>query len=310
MKILVIGSSNMDMVIGVENIPVIGETIIGTSLQYLAGGKGANQAFACGKLGGDTTFLTAVGSDDFGAILRTNLENAGVDMSRVKISSAPTGTAVIHVNKNGNNCISVIAGANADCDLEYIHQNEDLVRMCDILLAQLEIPPDGVYHAIELASRLGKTVVLNPAPAPDSIPKRIYPMLSYITPNETELQKLTKMPVDTMDGVKVAAKALHAKGVRNVLVTLGGQGALLVNESGEQHFAPPDIPVVDTTAAGDTFNAAIAVALGEGLPIEKAIAFANLAGTITVSRSGAQVSVPSLVEVREFAASIGVQSPV
>lgn len=305
MKLLVIGSSNMDMVIDVEEIPIVGETVIGRSVQYLPGGKGANQAYACAMLGGHTTFLTALGRDDFGSILRGNLAKAGVDMQYTAASGLPTGTAVIYVNRRGNNCIVVVTGANDDCDTGYIQANIERLRECDLLLVQMEVPQSAVYYAVETAARLGKKVILNPAPAPDKLPDRIYPLLHYITPNETELQKLTGCPVDTLEEIQAAAGALLQKGAGNILVTLGAKGAMLVNRDGARHFMPPDIPVVDTTAAGDTFNAAIAVALCEGKSIEQAIEFANLAGTIAVSRRGAQASVPSREEIRDYAASLG-----
>lgn len=301
MEILVIGSSNMDMVIGVDDIPVIGETVMGKSIQYITGGKGANQAYACGALGGNITFLSAVGKDDFGFDLKANLSRANVCVDYIRNSERPTGMAVIYVNKKGDNCIVVIEGANRDCNLEYLRQNDHLIEQCDYLLVQLEIPLESVFYAIERAHSLGKTVILNPAPAPvNGIPEKVYAMVDYITPNETELRKLTGIPADSLSDIKKAGEVLLGKGVKNVIVTLGSQGAMVINSEMAKQFRPPDIKVVDTTAAGDVFNAAIAVSLTEKNSIEDAVMFANIASTISVSRKGAQSSIPSREEVERF----------
>jgi ribokinase len=298
------------MVIGVEDIPVTGETVTGKSVEYQAGGKGGNQACACSMLGGDTTFLSVVGNDDFGGMLRNSMERAGVKTAHINVCDRHTGTAVIYVNKSGNNCIVVVPGANALCDVSLIEENIALIEECTTMLVQLEVNLEGVYWAIERAAALKKRIILNPAPMPDAIPDRIFPLLDYITPNETELMKLTGILTDSPEAVEMAARSILKKGVKNVLVTMGGQGAMLLNSEGATRYAPPDVTVVDTTAAGDTFNGAIAVALEKGLSIGDAINFANLAGTVTVSRRGAQDSIPSLREVGEFAVSRGLRCPI
>jgi ribokinase len=307
-KILVIGSSNMDYVIKMPRMPVIGETVMGESIEKLPGGKGANQAYACGRLGGDAIFLSAVGDDELGRNIIANMDAVGVDASKIRImKDAPTGTAFIYVNAQGNNSIVVIAGANAGCDREYIQSQSALIHGSDIILAQMEIPSDGVYYAMSEARRLGKITVLNPAPAPDSIPDNIYRCLDFITPNETELHKLTGCPVDTMEDVEKACCVLLKKGVKNVLVTLGAKGAMFVSPGAAQLFEPPEIKAVDATAAGDTFSAAFAVELAGGSGCCEAIRFANLASAITVSRMGAQASIPSRKEVDIFKASMSKQ---
>lgn len=300
-KILVIGSTNLDFVIQMDALPEPGETLLCKSFERIPGGKGANQAYACGRLGGTPRFLSAVGKDGFGGSIVEGLERAGVDCSSVIFSEdESTGMAMICVDAAGNNSIVVVPGANRLCTKAYIQSLEPLLEEADIVLAQLEIPLDGVYYAMKRAHELGKITILNPAPAPEAIPEDVYPCLHYITPNETELQKLTGRRIATAEDAAAAAGLLLEKGVANVIVTLGGKGALLKNRETEKLYAPPEIPVVDTTAAGDTFNGAIAVKLAEGEEIEQAIPFANAAASLAVSQKGAQTSVPSRAEVDRF----------
>lgn len=302
-RILVVGSSNVDLVVHVPRMPAVGETIKSLSTDMLSGGKGANQAYACGKLGGNTAFLSVVGNDEHAEVLIGNLKTAGVDTGRMeKADGCLTGMALIYVNNQGDNSIVVIPGANERCDVDYLIRQDGAFAESDIVMLQMEIPPDSVYYAIRRAKELGKTVILNPAPAPDGIPEEIYRMLDFITPNETELQRLTGLPVDTEEKVITAAKALLSRGVSNVLVTLGAKGAMLLKKNTDKLFAVPRIKAVDTTAAGDTFNAAFAVRLAGGETFEEAVRFANLASSLAVSRPGAQASVPSLREVFEYTA--------
>ena len=300
-KILVIGSTNLDFVIQMDALPEPGETLLCRSFARVPGGKGANQAYACGRLGGTPRFLSAVGKDGFGTSIIEGLQRAGVDCSDVIFSETEdTGMAMICVNASGSNSIVVIPGANRSCTKTYIQSLKPLLEEADIVLAQMEIPLDGVYYAMKLAYERGKITILNPAPAPESIPEDIYPCLHYITPNETELQKLTGCRVATLEDAAEAAGILLKKGVANVIVTLGGKGALLDNREMETLYAAPQVPVVDTTAAGDTFNGALAVKLAEGAEIGQAIPFANAAAALAVSRKGAQTSVPSRAEVDRF----------
>lgn len=301
-KILVIGSSNLDYVIRVGEMPAVGETLLGKSLERIPGGKGANQACACGRLGGDTAFLSAVGTDGLGEVVLENLVAAGVDCSHVARCPGSTGMAVIYVNDAGNNSIVVVAGANAACDRDYLAKTWGLVEQADIVIAQMEIPHDAVAEVMRRAHGMGKVTILNPAPAPDSLPADLYPCLHYITPNETELQKLTGMPVDTAEDAGAAAAVLLERGVGQVVVTLGEKGALLKSRTREQLFPALPVQAVDTTAAGDTFNGAMAVRLAEGASIEEAIAFANAASALAVSRKGAQTSIPSRAETEALLA--------
>lgn len=297
-KILIIGSLNMDIVLGVDEMLKPGETVLGSSLNYFPGGKGANQACSAAKLGADVTMLGAVGKDNFGSELIESLANAGVNVGRIKRPpECPTGTAVIYVDKNGQNSIVTIPGANSLCDVDYLRDNDDAFRECDYILLQMEIPYEAVTYAINRAHELSKVVVLNPAPAPDSLPDELFPRISYITPNETELSKLCGFECDEMDEVESGAKRLYEKGVKNVFTTLGKRGSLLLNGDGVLSFPIIDLDVVDTTAAGDCFNAALVVALSNGGTIHDAGTFASAASSLAVTKRGAQSSLPSLAEV-------------
>ena len=296
--ILVIGSLNTDMVIHLEEVPRVGQTVIGKLQGNVPGGKGANQAFAAAKLGSGVSMLGKIGDDDFGKQLKENLSNVGVDTSNILCEpNEVSGLAVICVNEKGNNSIVVLPGANSTCDVSFIANHEKLISESKIVLIQLEIPIETAYFALDLAYKHGCTVILNPAPAPIKIPDKILSMVDYLTPNEIELEELSGIKVKSLDSARLAAETLVAKGAKNVIVTLGRHGALWVNQNGGIPFDVEDIKVVDTTAAGDTFNAALAVGLAENMGIEETITFANKAARICVSRSGAQSSIPSREEV-------------
>ena len=297
-RILVIGSLNMDMTIPVEELPKKGETILGGSPGYIPGGKGANQACAAGKLGGSVTMLGRVGRDQMGRTLKENLAAAGVDVSHVEeTEKAPTGMAVIYVDRRGQNSIVVIPGANGCCDREYVEANEGLIAAHDIIVLQLEIPYDAVFAAVALAKKHGRMVVLNPAPAPESLPDGVISALDYFTPNETELARISGLPAGTIPEAEAAAARLREKGAGTVLATLGEAGALLVNGEGARLVPAVRVEAVDTTAAGDTFCGAFVTALSEGMDEAGAIAFANRAAAISVTRRGAQTSIPTREEL-------------
>lgn len=297
-RILVIGSLNMDMVIPVKELPQKGETILGGTPDYIPGGKGANQACAAGKLGGSVTMLGKVGRDEMGRRLKDNLSAAGVDVAHVaETPDAPTGMAVIYVSETGSNSIVVIPGANGLCDRAYIEANEELIAAHDIIVLQLEIPYDAVFRAIQLAKKHGRLVVLNPAPAPDSLPAEVIASLDYFTPNETEMARIAGMPVGGTEEAVAAGRRLVEAGVGTVLATLGEAGALLVTAETAQVIPTLRVDAVDTTAAGDTFNGAFVTALAEGMPEAEAIAFGNKAAAISVTRKGAQTSIPTRGEV-------------
>ncbi|HSP48056.1 MAG TPA: ribokinase [Clostridiaceae bacterium] len=297
-KILVVGSLNMDMVVDVQHIPVVGETIMGRNLNYIPGGKGANQAFSAGKLGGDVAMLGAVGEDEAGDKLILSLASAGVDTSRIRrAKELPTGTAIITVNDKGNNSIVVIGSANESCTVEYIRENEDLLEASDYIMLQMEIPLETIHYVISRAHDLGKTVILNPAPAPAEIAGEILMKIDFLTPNETELQILTGEHADTLQGIEAGAAKLLRQGVRNVLVTLGERGAGHLEDNRLSVVPTRKVDAVDTTAAGDCFNGAFVVALAEGKTLEQAVAFAIAASSIAVTRKGAQTSIPEREEV-------------
>lgn len=300
-KILVIGSLNMDIILKMDAMPQVGETILGRELHYSAGGKGANQAYAVGKLGGQVTMLGCVGNDAHGAELTASLSRAGVNVDRIRrVDSQPTGTAVIYLDNAGANSIVVVSGANSACDVAYLKENDDAFRQCDYILLQMEIPEDAVWYAIERGHELGKTVLLNPAPAPDSIPERLLDQIDYITPNETELARLTGVGSESMDDIAKGAAALAERGVRNVLVTLGAKGSYLTDGTRSHLFPATDQKPVDTTAAGDCFNAAVVTALAEGCSIDDAMVFANAAAGLAVTKLGAQSAMPAREEVNRF----------
>ncbi len=303
-KILVAGSSNIDFVLRVAEMPRKGETIHTKSFDKVPGGKGANQACACGKLGGDCTFLSAVGRDGLGDIVINSLREASVNVEHVLYDeTVPTGMAIIPVNDEGENSIMIVPGANAICDTAYFAANQSCVEASHIVITQLETPAQAIYKLLESAKKAGKVTILNPAPAPDSIPDSVLAGLDFLTPNETELEKVTGMKTETISEIGAAADTLLAKGVRNVIVTIGPRGALLCNASGSEVFPTFDTERVDSTAAGDTFNAGIAVALAEDKSIRDAIQFANAAAAISITRHGAQTSIPSREEVDQMISS-------
>lgn len=299
-KILIIGSLNMDMVIGMKDMPVVGETVLGGNPTYIPGGKGANQAYAVGSLGGNAAMLGCLGNDSHGRALLENMKKSGIDCSGLSmLEQYPTGMAVIYVNEEGNNSIVVISGANRACDVEYLKAYDEMICASDYVIFQMEIPCETVFYGIGRAKELGKTVILNPAPAPENLPDEILAKVDYLTPNETEIVKITGKPDETMENIQMGAQELFRKGVKNILVTLGSQGAMLVNEEGVHRYPTKKVDPVDTTAAGDCFNAAFVVGLSEGMTDAEAIQFANTASCIAVTRNGAQSSIPTREEVEE-----------
>ena len=293
-KILVAGSLNMDLRFSMKRMPLEGETVLGDGLLYNPGGKGANQAAAAAKLGGDVAMLGAVGKDGFGDTLAKSLADCGCDVSGLRRVTAPTGTASIYVDEQGRNSIVAIAGANAFCDTEYLKECETELEKCDILMLQLEIPYDAVWSMAKKAHALGKIVILNPAPAPaeGEIPESVLKCIDWLTPNETELVLLSGMPCEEPSEIEEAAAKLQQLGVKNVLVTVGSRGAYLCMPNSSELIPTEKVKAVDTTAAGDCFNGAFAVGLSEGMAPEEAVRFANKAASLSVTRPGAQSSLP------------------
>lgn len=302
-NLLVIGSLNMDMVVDMDRLPDRGETVSGHGMRYAEGGKGANQAAAAGRLGARAAMLGCVGADDFGERLTKSLRESGVDTSGVQVCrERQTGMAVIQVDKAGGNTIVVIEGANGACGPGYIEKNQDRIDACDLVIFQMEIPLEAVCRGMRLAGERGKTVILNPAPAPDPalLPEDFWKYVAYATPNETELARLTGIQGDSVEEIKCGCRRLLEKGAGAVLVTLGERGAFYMDRA--EHFLMPAVTgeqVVDTTAAGDCFNGAFATALSEGKSVREAVRFANCAAALSVARPGAQPSLPRRRETDE-----------
>ena len=289
--ILVIGSSNTDMTVKTAKLPVPGETVLGGEFIMGAGGKGANQAVAAKRLGGDVAFVCKVGKDVFGDNAIKDYEKEGLDTSLVMRSDKPSGVALITVDENAENCIVVASGANNDISEADIDAIADQIRNASILLLQLEIPVPAVRRAVEIAHEAGVFTVLNPAPACE-LPEEIYKNISLIIPNRTEAATLTGVSVDDSASLEKAVAVLRERGVEKVVVTVGSEGSLIFD--GETSTLVPAIKVnaIDTTAAGDTFCAGICVGLSEGKTLKEAVEFATKASSVTVQRMGAQASIP------------------
>ncbi len=297
-KIVVVGSLNMDTAIETAHMPKAGETVSGMSAERIPGGKGANQAYAVGKLGGNVAMIGAVGDDSFGKVLKKNLETVNVDVSAVEeVHGGATGQAFIAVDERGENSIVIIAGANGKVDTAMIRRHKETIRKSDIVIMQMEIPLDVVEYVKDLALEMGKTIIIDPAPAVKGLPERFWKGVDYIKPNETELEILTGRGVRTRRDAEEAAGDLLTKGVKHVIVTMGGEGCLLVTEHRNVFFPANKVKAVDTTAAGDGFTAGFALALSKGKGCEEAIRFGQSVSSIVVTRKGAQPSIPTMEEV-------------
>ena len=295
--IFVIGSSNTDMVVKSAKLPAPGETIIGGEFLMNPGGKGANQAVAAAKLGAEVVFLCKVGSDIFGKQAIEGFKTEGIDIDYVLTDAAnPSGVALILVDDKGENSIAVASGANGNLQVEELDSIIAQIKKEDIVLLQLEIPLATVESALKRCSEKGAKVILNPAPAA-LLNDAVFPYIDIITPNETEAELLTGIKVSDLQSAESAAKALIAKGVANVIITLGSQGALVYSQSINVLVPSPKVVAVDTTAAGDVFNGALAVALSEGKDLKDAAEFACKVASIAVTRMGAQASAPKRSEI-------------
>lgn len=296
-KILVIGSANMDMVIKTDHFPVPGETIIGGNFSLIPGGKGANQAVAAARLGGEVGFLAQLGEDVFGARNLENYRKEGINISLIKLNpNKPSGVALITVDKSGENTIIVAPGANETLSVDELYKAKDSFEAADMILIQLEIQLSVVFEACKMAFDLGKKIILNPAPAAILQPE-IFPFLFLITPNETEAEQLTGVKVFDKHTAFEASEMLMAKGVENVIVTMGAAGAYVHTREFKGIIPTKKVIALDSTAAGDTFNGALAVALVKGGGMKEAVEFALKAATISVTKMGAQSSIPYLKDL-------------
>jgi ribokinase len=297
-KILVIGSLNADLVVRAPRFPSPGETIQGENLATIPGGKGANQAVAAARLGAQVAMIGRVGADSFGSTLINNLKQNKVDADRViKDESSATGTAVIVVDSQGQNCIILSPGANAKVTPSDIVPES--FSGCSLLLLQFEIPIETVIHSANLAREKGLLILLNPAPA-HNLPDDLLRTIDYILPNETELGLLTGKPVNDLASVGAAGRSLLARGAKNIIVTLGAQGALIVNKDGAKLIPSFKVNVVDTTAAGDAFIGGLAVGLLNGKSLEDAVQYACACGALAVTKFGAQPSLPTAKDVNKI----------
>lgn len=303
-KILVVGSLNMDIVINMKKIPAVGETVEGSGYWHSPGGKGANQCCAAAKLGGDVQMLGCIGTDSYGQLLKESLATAGTDVNAIAAVEESTGRAYIFADQDAHNSIVTIKGANACCDCRRIDQSRELVQNCDIVLLQNEIPEEAIFHLIEMAYEEHKVIIWNPAPALKRVPDQILSRIDYLTPNETELASMTGQSTATQEEIIAAGKLLIQKGVRSVVVTAGEAGVVWIWDGGQKTVPGIKVSAIDTTGAGDCFNGALAVGIAEGMQTEAAIQKANAASALSVTRKGAQISMPELAEWETFYQSI------
>jgi ribokinase len=302
--VLVIGSANMDLVVNINRFPVPGETVFGKKFQMFPGGKGANQAVSSAKLGGRTIFIGKFGEDQFYKELSEGMQRDGVNLEYIFVDpNESTGVAFIYVNVDGENEIVVISGSNMKLTPGDIVSRKKIFEENKIVLCQLEIPVETVLKAAELTKENGGTFILNPAPARE-LPEQLLAMTDYLTPNEIELELLAGIKVKDEDSMKQAALSLINKGLKNIVVTMGSRGALLINRNEIEIFPVNKVDVVDTTAAGDAFNGAIAYSLSRGDSINDAIRFANTVASISVTRPGAQSSMPLMEEITRIKQSV------
>ena len=278
--------------------PKAGETIVGKKFIQNPGGKGDNQVIASARVGGDVTFIGAVGDDNYGELLKKNLEENNVKTHMKIVPNMSSQIATILIDESGENRIVIVPGANNFVDKKQIDDNFDIIKECDIILMQLEIPMETVEYVVDKFYELNKIIILNPAPGAE-LSDNIIKKCTYLTPNENEIGLITKMPYDTIDNIKSAAKCLFDKGAQNVLVTLGEKGAYLKNKNDDIIIPTLKVKALDTTGAGDCFNGVFAACLAMGKNAIEAIKYANVASSISVTRSGAVPSLPYKNEVDE-----------
>lgn len=298
-KVVVVGSLNMDLVARAQRLPRAGETLAGESFATVPGGKGANQAVAAARLGAAVAMIGNVGDDAYGQQLRQALLDEQIDCQGVAVcAGVSSGLALIVVDASSQNSIVIIPGGNGQLMPESVQAFDVLLQGAEVIICQLEVPAQTVAYTLERGRALGKTVILNPAPCTGPLPLNWYGAIDYLIPNESEAQALTGLPVTDLASAEAAASHLRSLGVKNVIVTLGAQGALFANAQGFKHFPAPVVQPVDTTAAGDTFVGGFAAALARGAEEGEAIAFGQRAAALSVTRAGAQPSIPYLAELQ------------
>ncbi|MGL5122704.1 MAG: ribokinase [Fusobacteriaceae bacterium] len=298
-NIIVIGSINMDLVTLCERVPRGGETLFGKEFFQIPGGKGANQAVAMGKLGSQVTMLGKIGNDILGKELLQSMKKNGVNIDNIEKTSGSSGIAKIIVEKNGENRILVVPGANGKVDIEYINRHIELLKKSDYIVAQLEIPIETVKYVFNKAHELKKITILNPAPAIE-LDDEIIKYSDYIIPNETELEILSGVKITDDDSIKIAANILIKKGVKNLIITLGSKGSRIINKELDIFIPAHKVTALDTTAAGDSFIGGFLNGISLGLSLKEAVERGTTVAGISVTRRGAQTSLPTLKEVLEY----------
>lgn len=297
-KALVVGSINVDYVIGTDRLPILGETIVGRGFSMNFGGKGANQAVALARAGCEVTMIGAVGEDHPGELALENLRSCGIDTAGVSRVPGPTGAAVITVC-GGDNHIILDEGANGKVTPDYIAEREDLFARADVIVMQYEIPMESIVFAAKLAKKHGKAVVLNPAPVKQADPA-LYPLVDVLIPNEFELKGITGVELTSRKRMWDAVDALRALGCGSFAITLGAHGCVYNDEDAVEFAGVYPVDAVDSTAAGDSFIGGLCAKLGEGCSMKEAVAYASAVSAITVSRHGAGVSIPTAAETEAF----------
>lgn len=301
-KILVVGSSNTDLIIKLAEIPRPGETLLGGEFKTFPGGKGANQAVAAARGGGDVVFIASVGNDSYGDESLKGYRLDNINTENIKICKGiPSGIAMITIAESGENAIAVAPGANAELKPEDLDEAEEAFDEAEFMLVQLETPLETVKKAVDICSEFETRVILNPAPAAE-LPDEILTKVDIITPNETEAERLTGITVRGENEARQAAMKLHERGIKTVIITLGSEGAFVSDQiTGVVKRVPGfEVEAVDTTAAGDVFNGQLAVALAEGLSLEDAIRLAHAGAALSVQKLGAQSSIPRREETDYF----------
>lgn len=299
-KIVIVGSSNMDIYTWTDHLPEQGETVIGERYWMGMGGKGANQAVGASQLGAQSVMVGRIGNDLFGQQMLDTLRGYGINCDLIKIDpDAGSGVALVIVDKDAENIIAVVPGTNMRITPDDVLAAAEQIQLADVVMMQLEIPLAAIETAIDLALESGTLCILNPAPA-RPLPDNILQKVDLLTPNQNEVKVLTGISADTVPGAEAAARTLLAKGVKSVIVTMGADGALIVRPDDTLHVAGFEVDAFDTSGAGDAFMAGLGVALAEGQSLAEAVRFANGVGALSATKPGAMPSMPTRVEVDEF----------
>lgn len=297
-KIVVVGSFIADIAAFIPRFPTDGESVLGKHIKFGPGGKGSNQATASKRAGGDVVMITKIGNDFLSSVLYDHYKNEQMTTDYVYVTDEnETGSAIIEINEqSGENRIIVVKGANAHLTKDEVYNARDEFSSCDMVLLQLESSIEAVEEAISLAKENNKTIILNPAPL-QKVPDGLFKDVDYITPNETEAEYFSGVPVKNVDNAREAAEILLKTGAKNIIITMGKSGALLKNKDTEVVVETTNLKAVDTTGAGDAFNGGLAVAISEGMDIIKAIKFANCVASISVTRKGSSKVMPYRHEI-------------